>query len=162
QLEEVMHWPQSRADDPRGLARELLQRQWLTAYQVNQLHLGKGKDLVLGPYQLLERLGEGGMGQVFKARHLAMQRLGALKVIRHEKLENQVAVRRFYHEVKAMSQLVHPNIVAAYDAGQVGRAHFFAMEFVDGIDLEKLVQQSGPLPVMQALDYTLQAARGLR
>src|SRR5438045_2206965 len=94
QLDEINRWPQAQGEDPRNLARELLQRQWLTAYQINQLNQGKGKDLMLGPYLLLERLGEGGMGQVFKARHQAMERLVALKVVRQEKLGHPDAVAR--------------------------------------------------------------------
>src|SRR5689334_22834541 len=68
--------------DPHALARELLRRDWLTAYQANQLFRGRGSELLLGAYVLLARLGEGGMGRVFKARHLRMGRLAALKVIR--------------------------------------------------------------------------------
>src|SRR5262249_23459458 len=71
-----------RFSDPRALARELINRNWLSPYQVNQLFQGKGADLVLGSYVLMERLGEGGMGQVFKARHQKMDRVVALKVIR--------------------------------------------------------------------------------
>jgi len=81
--------------DTRALAKELLQRGWLTPYQVNQLLQGRRHDLVLGPYLLLERLGEGGAGQVFKARHMRLQRLSALKLIRKELLAEAVVVARF-------------------------------------------------------------------
>src|SRR5262245_60506694 len=84
QLEElsgrVSHFP-----DPKALARELIQRGWLTPYQANQLLNGRGQELVLGSYILLERLGEGGMGQVFKARHRSMGRVAAVKLIRKER-----------------------------------------------------------------------------
>src|SRR5688572_952930 len=83
QLEEVSGM-QARFADTRGLARELLQRGWLTPYQINQIVQGHGKDLVLGAYRLTERLGAGGMGQVFKARHHALDKVVALKVIRKE------------------------------------------------------------------------------
>src|SRR5439155_24525615 len=85
QLEELARDLQPRCTEPRALARQLLDRDWLTAYQMNQLFLGRGQDLVLGPYLLLERLGEGGVGQVFKARHLRMDRVVALKIIRKAK-----------------------------------------------------------------------------
>src|SRR5262249_28448408 len=86
QLAELTQRMQNGPQDPRALGRELLQRGWLTAYQVNLLLQGRGQDLVIGPYNLLERLGEGGAGQVFKARHQKMDRLVALKVIRKELL----------------------------------------------------------------------------
>ncbi len=77
-----------RFSDPRALARELVGREWVTPYQINQLFLGRGRELVLGPYLLLQRLGEGGMGQVFKAWHRKMDRAVALKVMRQDKLGN--------------------------------------------------------------------------
>src|SRR5262245_32710159 len=81
QLSQVGRW-QTRFTDPLALARELLMRGVLTPYQINQLFLGNGRDLVLGSYILLERLGEGGMGQVFKAKSQRLGRIVALKVIR--------------------------------------------------------------------------------
>src|SRR5262249_14294521 len=72
----------AQSPDMRALARELVKRGWLSPYQVNQVVRGRGKDLVLGVYHLLEPLGEGGMGQVFKARHTRMKRVVALKIIR--------------------------------------------------------------------------------
>src|SRR5262245_41839038 len=82
--EQVAELPalQAKFPEPPALGRELMQRGWLTAFQVNQLLQGNGKDLLLGQYILLERLGEGGMGQVFKARHRGLGKVVALKVIR--------------------------------------------------------------------------------
>jgi serine/threonine protein kinase/WD40 repeat protein len=151
-----------RFTEPRTLARELLQRSWLTAFQVNQLFLGRLNELVLGPYVLLERLGEGGMGTVFKARHQLMDRIVALKVIRKDRLEDEEAVRRFHREIRAAAQLSHPNVVTAYDAAQVGDTHFLVMEFVEGTDLKKLLGKRGPLPPAEACDYIRQAALGLQ
>lgn len=151
-----------RFPDARALAKELLQRGWLTAYQINQLFQGKGDELVLGQYLILERIGEGGMGQVFKARQQRMNRLVALKVIRKDRLGSSETVRRFQREVLAAAQLSHPNVVTAYDADQVGNVHFFAMEFVEGTDLSKLIREYGPLPIPLASNYILQAAQGLQ
>jgi serine/threonine-protein kinase len=152
----------ARTPEPRELARELIRRGWLTAYQVNQLFLGRAADLVLGPYVLLERLGEGGMGQVFKARHRSLGRIVALKVVRKDYLTNPNALPRFQREIQAASQLDHPNVVRALDADQVGGTYFFAMEYIEGTELSRLVREQGPLPALQACDYIRQAALGLQ
>ncbi len=148
--------------DARGLAGELVRRGWLTPYQVNQLFQGRGQQLVLGSFILLERLGEGGMGQVFKGRHRKLGRIDALKVIRKERLVNPDAVRRFRREIQAAAQLSHPNIVRALDADEYEGTHFFAMEYVEGDDLAKYIKQKGPLPVETACEFIRQAAAGLQ
>ena len=162
QLAELNRSLPSRPDDPLALARELLQRGWLTPYQINQLFQGHGADLVLGHFLLLQRLGEGGMGQVFKAREMRLGRIVALKVLRKERIGKAGMVHRFHQEIQAAAHLSHPNIVHAYDAEQIGESHVFAMEYVEGIDLSRLVKQSGPLPVMQGCEYVRQAALGLQ
>src|SRR5262249_45265123 len=91
-----------------------------------------------------------------------MNRVVALKVIRKEKLDKPEAVQRFYREVRAAAQLNHPNVVLAFDADEVGGTHFFAMEYVDGPNLAKLVKDHGPLPVDHACDCTRQVACGLQ
>jgi CheY-like chemotaxis protein len=113
-------------------------------------------------YEILGELGRGGMGVVYKARHVTMNRLVALKVIHQDYLANPDAVRRFYQEIQATARLFHPNIVVAHDAGQVGHTHYLTMEYVDGVSLARLVKQSGPLPVAQACDFICQAALGLQ
>jgi serine/threonine-protein kinase len=148
--------------DARRLARELVGRNWLTPFQVNLLLQGRGADLFLGPYTILERLGEGGAGQVFKARHQRMNRLVALKLIRRELVADAEVVARFLREIQVVSQLSHPNVVHAYDAGPVGPTYFLAMEYVEGIDLGRLVKANGPLPVATACDYVRQGALGLQ
>src|SRR4051794_30754243 len=94
QLEELDRLA-STFSDPKALAKELLHRGWLTAFQVNQLLQGKGEELLLGAYVVLERLGEGGMGEVFKARHRTLDRIVALKMIHKERVANPDAVKRF-------------------------------------------------------------------
>ena len=113
-------------------------------------------------YEILEWLGAGGMGTVFKARHRLMDRLVALKVMNPKLLADPVAVSRFQREVKAAAQLAHPHIVTAYDAEQVGDLHFLAMEYVEGQTLADVVDQRGTLPVHLACDYVRQAALGLQ
>jgi serine/threonine protein kinase len=148
--------------NPKNLAGELIRRGWLTPYQVNQIFQGRGGDLRLESYVLLERLGEGGMGQVFKARNWKLNRLVALKLIRKERLNNPDIVRRFQREVRASAQLNHTNVVHAYDCGECGDRHFYVMEYVEGNDLAELVRRNGPLPSEQACDCIRQAALGLQ
>jgi serine/threonine protein kinase/WD40 repeat protein len=142
------------------LAQELCRRGVLTAFQAERVLQGRG--LMLDQYLLLDKLGEGGMGEVFKARHLRMKRLVAVKVIRPECLTGPKAVQRFNREIQAAAQLLHPNIVVAYDAGEDKNLHYFVMEFVEGIDLGKLVKDLGPLPAGLACEYVRQAALGLQ
>src|SRR5947199_10460549 len=115
---------EARFPDPVALAAELQRRGWLTAYQIEQLLRGDGGQLALGSYVLLEKLGEGGMGAVFKARNWKLGRVVALKLIRRERLANPELVRRFQREIRAAAALDHPNIVHAFDADEAGGTHF--------------------------------------
>ena len=161
QADELVRLQASFAE-PRALAAELIRRAWLTPYQVNQLMRGRASELLLGSYVLMERLGEGGMGQVFKARNWKLGRVVALKLIRKERLDNPDAVRRFHREIRAAAQLEHPNIVRAFDADEVNGTHLLVMEYVQGTDLARLVRERGPLPVDQACECCRQAALGLQ
>jgi serine/threonine protein kinase len=154
---------QVRFSDPKALVGELIRRGWVTPYQANQLLQGKGKELLLGSHVLLEKLGEGGMGQVFKARNWKLGRVVALKVIRKERMDSPDAVRRFQREVRAAAALSHPNIVHAFDADEIGGIHLLVMEYVEGAnDLTRLVKKDGPLPVERACEFIRQAALGLQ
>jgi eukaryotic-like serine/threonine-protein kinase len=162
QSEELARGSLERFPDPHALAKELLCRDWLTPYQVNQLLQGRGHELIVGPYRLLERLGAGGAGQVFKARHQKMDRLVALKILHKELLADPEAVGRFMREIQLVSRLDHPNLIPAYDAGRVGSSYFLAMKYVEGTDLGRLVKKGGPLLLTQACEYMRQAALGLQ
>src|SRR5262249_3588253 len=151
----------AKSADLGALAQELVRRGWLTQYQADRLLAGRDRELCLGSYVLLEQLGEGGMGTVFKARNWKLGQTVALKLIRKERVGNESAIKRFRREIKTASQLNHPNIVRAIDADQVGNTHLLAMEYVKGTDLAKLVKDRGPLPVDVACEYIRQAARGL-
>lgn len=113
-------------------------------------------------YRIVELIGQGGMGDVYRAEHMLMSRPVALKLINSQLISHPQAVERFRREVQAAAQLHHPNIVTAHDAEQAGNLHFLAMEFVDGTDLAKVVNDNGPLPVPTACDYICQAAAGLQ
>jgi serine/threonine-protein kinase len=163
QLRQAQTLSEADGQDARQVAAELIRRGWLTPFQVNQVFQGRARNLVLGPYVLLERLGQGGMGQVYKARHALMDRLVALKVLRAELLlDNPLALDRFRREIQAAGKLTHPNVVLAHDANEIGQTFFLVMEYVAGEDLARLLNQRGPLPPAEAADYIRQAALGLQ
>jgi serine/threonine protein kinase len=143
------------------LARELIREKKLTAFQAQAALQGKAKNLVLGNYLILEKIGQGGMGMVLKARHKRMDRVVALKILSAKALQSPDSVKRFEREVHAAARLNHPNIVTAFDADEAHGTHFLVMEYVEGKNLSSLVKEKGPLPVQQAVECILQAARGL-
>jgi tRNA A-37 threonylcarbamoyl transferase component Bud32 len=113
-------------------------------------------------YRLLEPLGEGATGAVFKAEHRKMERTVALKVLKVQLVQGTDAIERFHREVKAAAKLNHPNIVTAFDADQQGDIHFLAMEYVRGLTLSKLLAKKGRLPVVHVCEFIRQAALGLQ
>jgi formylglycine-generating enzyme required for sulfatase activity/tRNA A-37 threonylcarbamoyl transferase component Bud32 len=151
----------SEHQDGESLAREMIKSGQLTKYQAEQILGGKGKNLCMGQYILLEKLGAGGMGQVYKAYHPGMERVVAIKVILAKGKIDEESVRRFEREVKAAAKLSHPNIITVYDAGNANGRHFMVMELVKGKDLNVIVQQRGGLGVAETINYIKQVARGL-
>jgi len=115
----------------------------------------------VGQYDVLEKLGKGGMGAVYKARHVELGKIVALKVLPTKDLD-EVRVERFKNEVRAIGRLDHPHIVAAHDAGQADGVHFLVMELVDGKDMGRIVDQHGRLTVPDACEAIRQAAIGLQ
>ena len=119
----------------------------------------------IGNYELEEILGSGGMGDVYKGRHSQFDRVRAIKVIKPQFVAagNQDVIRRFYQEIKAVGALEHKNIVVAIDSSApTDRLHYLVMEYIDGVALNDLVDQHGPLPVADACEIIRQAARGLQ
>jgi phosphate ABC transporter phosphate-binding protein len=147
--------------DGAGLARQLIRAGKLTAYQAGALLEGRLADLRIGAYEVLDLLGKGAMGTVYKARHRTMKRVTAIKVMSPEVAARGTFAQRFQREAEALAQLSHPNIIMAFDAGESPAGPFLAMEFVRGRDLATEVYGNGPLGVLDALDCVLQAARGL-
>jgi serine/threonine protein kinase len=148
--------------DGETLAKLLVKEKKLTKYQAEQIYAGKGKSLLLGNYLISDKIGAGGMGQVFKARHKRMDRLVAIKLLPPEVNKDEAAIQRFHREVKAAAKLTHPNIVIAYDADEApGGIHFLVMEYVEGRDLAQVANSTTHLPVDSVLNYIVQAARGL-
>lgn len=145
--------------DDSLLAARLVEKGILTPYQADQIRSGRTK-LNLGPYIITEWIGQGGMGQVFKALHQVMGRESAVKVLPLTKSTPE-AVNNFNREIRTQAQLDHPNLVRAYDAGRDGNVHYLVVEYVPGTDLRRLVRSQGPLTQQQAASVILQAARGL-
>jgi serine/threonine protein kinase/class 3 adenylate cyclase len=118
----------------------------------------------LGHYELEERLGTGGMGDVYRARHTQFGRIRAVKVIKQHFVDSghREVVRRFYQEIKAVGALEHPNIVVAIDSSApTDPVHYLVMEYIEGVGADQLVSQHGPLGVAEACEIARQAARGL-
>ena len=153
--------PNAAPKNAEELARELVRQRKLTKFQATQLWQGKGKSLVLGNYVLMDKIGQGGMGAVYKAEHRRMKRLVAIKMLPPQMMKDAAAAARFQREVQAAAKLRHPNIVAADDSDCANGVHFLVMECVDGSDLSALIHKNGPLPVNQAVNFIIQAARGL-
>jgi serine/threonine-protein kinase len=146
----------------REVAEALVQKELLTHFQAERLLAGRNTGFVLGPYRILDLLGRGGMGSVFKAEHGPLKRVVALKVLAPKLVSCERARGLFLREVHAAAQIVHPNIVAAFDAGEAEGHYFLALEYVDGPNLEQLVRKYGPLPAGLACDYIKQTANGLQ
>ena len=111
-------------------------------------------------YEVLEKLGEGGMGAVFKARDTHLDRFVSLKLLLSEAVTNPDRRRRFVQEAKAASALNHPNIIHIYDIDEADGVLFIAMEYVAGKTLDHLAGRKG-LPLHEVLRYAVQVADGL-
>ena len=133
----------------------------LTNFQAEQYMLGKWRGFTIGKYKLLERVGVGGMGQVFLCEHMFMKRRIAVKVLPPAKAEQPAALGRFYREARAAGSIEHPNIVRTHDIDQDGNLHFIVMEYVDGSNLLDIVKKHGPLDIGRTVSYIRQTAIGL-
>ncbi len=150
------------ADDPREAAEAMVRDGLITNFQAEQFLLGKWRGFTIGKYKLLERIGVGGMGQVFLCEHLFMKRRVAIKVLPPAKAEQPAALGRFYREARAAGSLEHPNIVRTHDIDQDGNLHFIVMEYVDGSNMLDVVKKFGPMDIRRATDYIRQVADGLQ
>ena len=120
---------------------------------------------ILGEYIILDRLGSGGMGQVYRAKHRTMDREVAVKILPKRLSSDPLAVERFYAEVRAQGRLMHPNIVTAFDAGchrtRTNTVHYLVMELIHGESLSQRVSLQGPMSASDALQVLKQAATAL-
>jgi serine/threonine protein kinase len=141
------------------LAARLVESGKLNIWQAEQLLAGRTK-FTLGPYRVIDSIGQGGMGQVFKAEHSFMRREVAIKVLpRHKATPESIA--NFMKEIQAQAQLDHENLVRAYDAGCDGSVHYLVTEYVPGTDLRRLIRRQRKLSMRAAASIVSQAALGL-
>ncbi len=144
-----------------ALAERLVVEEVLTEFQAKRLLRNKTRGFIIGRYVVLDRLGEGGMGRVFRAQHQLMGRIVALKLIASLGASDKRSVARFQREMRLMGRLDHPNVVRAFDADQIGEVFYIAMEYVAGQGLDRMLKTRGPLPLAEVVDYVAQAALGL-
>jgi len=143
----------------RQLADKLVEMGRLNPWQAKQLFEGRTK-FNLGPYWIVDSIGQGGMGQVFKAEHSVLGRMVAIKVLPRKRSTPQ-AITNFTREIRAQARLDHKNLVRAFDAGHDGNVYYLVTEYVPGTDLRKLVRRDGPLSMHSAASIISQVAEGL-
>ena len=148
--------------DPAQTATLLVRDGLLTHFQAEQVLLGKWRKFNIGKYRVLERLGSGGMGNVYLCEHPLMRRLVAIKVLPTARAVDPTALERFYLEARAVAALDHPNIVRAHDVDRDEQLYFLVMEHIDGSNLQEIVRISGPMDPVRASHYIRQAAFGLQ
>jgi autotransporter-associated beta strand protein len=155
--------PIKDGEDPKPLARALIEHRLLTKFQATLVLQGKARSLtVASKYRLIDRLGAGGMGLVYLCEHINLKRLVALKVMPQKSANDPGQRERFLREAQTAAALRHPNIVQAHDVDSDHGVFYFVMDYVDGIDLERLIAKKGPLDPVQACHYISQAAEGLQ
>ncbi|HEY5314123.1 MAG TPA: serine/threonine-protein kinase [Pirellulales bacterium] len=141
------------------LADKLVEMGKMNRWQAQEFLKGRTK-FNLGPYHLIDSIGKGGMGHVYKAEHTIMGRVVAVKVLPRTRATPD-AIITFSREIRAQAQLDHENLVRAYDAGRDGNVDFLVTEYVPGTDLRRLIRGQGPLGMNLAASIISQAARGL-
>jgi serine/threonine protein kinase len=149
------------SDDEKPAAADALSPAITPDSKKRSSKFGLSAGMMVGPYKVLSHIGQGGMGSVFRALHIHLDRIVALKVLPPGRLQRPEAVARFNREMKAVGKLNHPNIVQAFDAGVHDGMHFIAMEHIDGVDLSKLIGKHGPLPPSQAFECIREIAVAL-
>jgi serine/threonine protein kinase len=147
--------------DARSAAEILVRDGLLTQFQADQLLQGKWRGFHVGKYRILERIGSGGMGQVFLCRHVQLPSLIAMKVLPPSKASSPSALGRFYREARAAASLDHPHLVRTHDIGQDGELHYIVMEYIHGPNLLDVVKKSGPLSIERTVTYLYHIADAL-
>ncbi len=145
----------------RRLARRAVESKLLTFWQAQQLLAGRTSGYRVDRYLLLDLIGQGGMGRVYRARDTRLNRSVALKLLAPERLSNPRAIARFQREARVGAQLQHENLVRIYDFGESNGRYFLVMEFIDGKTIGTLISEQGPMPHPTAARLLRQVALGL-
>lgn len=161
QLQKVEASVPATAASAVDAARALIAAGHLTKFQAERLLAGRSDGFHLGPYVVLDQVGRGPMGRVYKARHQTMNRPVAVKVLAANLTDTPAARQAIQQGVRAAAQLNHSNVVTAYDANEINTRFYLVVELVDGPDLEALVKERGALPIAEACELLWQAASGL-
>jgi serine/threonine-protein kinase len=168
QLREAMRLQAQAASKgaPIPLAEALVQQGAITARQretvESKLEVRRDGAQMLGHFQILRKLGEGGMGAVYLAKDTKAGREVALKVLPKEKAKNPSFLKRFHREADAATQFNHVNIAQAYSYGEDKGYQFYVMEFCEGLNLKERLKRDGRLPIEETLQVMIQVARGLK
>lgn len=148
----------------KKLGEILLEKGWMTAQQVQKVYEEQGRRGVhsqIAGYKILQKIGQGAMGSVFKAHQVSMDRIVAVKVLSPQYAQNERFVERFFREARAVAKLNHPNIIQGIDVGVSNGVHYFAMEYVDGPTVGQLLKRGGALDEKRSINIILQIARAL-
>jgi eukaryotic-like serine/threonine-protein kinase len=160
----VKGWQETnqQPEDANKFATKLIQEGVITTFHATNLLKGRYKGFVLGKYRVLQPLGSGGMGTVYLCEHMTIGHRVAIKVLPGKENTDPVSIERFFREARAAAQLNHPNIVRAHDIDRSENYFYLIMDYVEGVGLNDLVQQLGPLDPIRAAHYIAQAAVGLQ
>jgi serine/threonine protein kinase/peroxiredoxin len=161
-LDEVLSQFSGSTDDSQALSEFLVKKELLTEFQAKALLNGRHKGLRIGPYNILSKLGQGGMGIVYLAEHQKMHRKVALKVLPEDRIKDKLALERFYREARSVAELDHPNIVKAHDVNEDQGIHYLVMEYINGATLLRYVEKKGVMQWKMALNIMVQVCKGLQ
>jgi len=120
-----------------------------------------GETVLGNRYEIIKKIGDGGMAFVYKAKDILLNRIVAVKVLRPEFVDDDEFLGKFKREAEAVASLSHPNIVNVYDVGEEGKVHYIVMEYIDGQNLKEIIKNEGTLDEYTALDITKQIAKAL-
>ncbi|MCX7702649.1 MAG: serine/threonine protein kinase [Planctomycetota bacterium] len=165
QLQEVMDVLSQEPDT--SFDEVVLKRSYITQEQLKALKLAyerlekdkEKKEMSVTGYEILAKIGEGGLGIVYRARQLSMNRIVALKILHRKWVDDEELRKRFLFEARLLGKLNHPNLITVYDVGREDWKYYFSMEFVEGRTAEEIVEKEGPMEPSYAIEIAIQVAK---